>query len=245
VPEDEWIWLAMAPQLIGTRDAAVRLQRAWMLGDLQLRGVPHAIPNTDEVVQIPASEAGRFTLDYPRSSIVRLSSKGRRRLWVYQSVQARRADVERLAREAETEGKIEKRAGEPKSVLTEAEAQLAEEEAAPLEEQQDFETRAAEKRRLDDETAAECERIESGQKAEMPKPPRKRSVGRPLGQPGVAAADAKKLDEFAARYPDEDEMQLLRRLKDRLTRTMTKPSAARRARAAKAQRDANKESQKT
>jgi hypothetical protein len=159
--------------------------------------------------------------------------------------EAARVEAAQQAREAETEAKIAKRAGEPKSVLTEAEAQPAEGEAAPLEEPQDFETRAAEKRCLNDETAAECERIESRQKAEMPKPPRQRSVGRPPGQPGVAVADAKKLDEFAARYPDEDETQLLRRLKDRLTRTMTKPSAARRARAAKAQRDANKESQKT
>jgi hypothetical protein len=268
----------MAPRLIGTRDAAVGLQRAWMLGDLQLRGVPHAIPNTDEVVQIPASEAGRFAFDCPRSSIVRLSSQGRRRLWVYQSVQARRADVERLAREAgvqrapltrpeeinrneekeaarveaaqqaceaETEAKRAKRADEPKSMLAEAEAQRADEGAAPLEEQQAYETRVAEKRRLDNERAAEWERIESQQKAENLKPLRQRSVGRPPGKPGVAVADAKKLDEFAARYPDEDEKQLLRRLKDGLTGTITKPSAARRARAAKAQRDASKESQKT
>lgn len=82
-------------------------------------------------------------------------------------------------------------------------------------------------------------------KAETPKPPRKRGGGRPPGQPGVAMADAKKLDEFAALYPDEAEEQLLERLKGSLRARMTTRSVARRARAAKAQWHADKKHQKT
>ncbi len=103
MPENEWIllaraWLALATARIGARDAAQhaahRLQRAWEEGALHLRGVPHAIPQTREPVEIPAWEAGRLRLDCPRSRL------GRPRLWDYHSVQVRKADVERLAREA-------------------------------------------------------------------------------------------------------------------------------------------------
>jgi hypothetical protein len=52
------------------------------------------------MVEIPAWEAGDLTLDCPRSLIVRLYSHGRRRLWVYRRVQARKVDVERLMQEA-------------------------------------------------------------------------------------------------------------------------------------------------
>jgi hypothetical protein len=100
MPENEWTWLALAPALIGTRDAPQRLQRAWLDGTLHLRGVPHAIPETHEVVEIPASEAGHLLLDCARSRIVRLSSQGRRQLTYYRSVQVKTADIERLAREA-------------------------------------------------------------------------------------------------------------------------------------------------
>ena len=62
-----------------------------------MRGVPSTIRETGEVLEIPASEAGRLTLDCPRSRIVRLSNRGRRQLTHYHSVQVGRADVERLA----------------------------------------------------------------------------------------------------------------------------------------------------
>jgi hypothetical protein len=81
--------------------------------------------------------------------------------------------------------------------------------------------------------------------AETPKPPPKHPGGRPRGQPTVAMADAKKLEDFDVRFPDEDEAQLLQRLKNDLQRTMTKPSVDRRARAAKALWHENKEHQKT
>jgi hypothetical protein len=106
MPEDEWIWLALAWRALAARfgalGAAQRLQRAWMLGNLRLRGARRSIPKTDEVIEIPASEAGRLSLDCPQSRIVRISSQGRRRLWEYQNVQARKADVDRLAPEATT-----------------------------------------------------------------------------------------------------------------------------------------------
>jgi hypothetical protein len=100
MPENEWTWLALAPARIGTHDAPQRLKRAWLEGALFLRGVPHAIPETQEVVDIPASEAGHLLLDCARSRIVRLSSQGRRRLTYYRSVQVRTADIERLAGDA-------------------------------------------------------------------------------------------------------------------------------------------------
>ncbi len=76
--------------------ATQRLQRAWEEGALPLRGVPSTIPETREAVDVPASEAGRLSLDCRRSWIVR----GGKRAPAYTRVQVRKADVERLAREA-------------------------------------------------------------------------------------------------------------------------------------------------
>lgn len=98
-PENEWLWLALAPALIGTCEAAQRLNRAWLEGTLPLRGVPHAIPETHEPVEIPASDAGHLWLHCPSSQLRRGS--GRRWVADYRNVQVRKADVERLAREAE------------------------------------------------------------------------------------------------------------------------------------------------
>jgi hypothetical protein len=91
--KEGWIFLALAAALIG-RDAPRRIQLAWMLGTIQLRGIPHAIPRAYEYIEIPASEAGSLTIDCRRSRV------GRPRLWSYRSVQMRKADVERLARQA-------------------------------------------------------------------------------------------------------------------------------------------------
>jgi hypothetical protein len=123
--DSEWLWLKLAAEPIGAarllpawregalrgvpseaivrevmRIGAAKLQQAWLEGMLLLRGVPHAIPETREVVDIPASEAGRLVLDCSRNYLVRLSSRGRRRRIEYHSVQAKAADAERLEREA-------------------------------------------------------------------------------------------------------------------------------------------------
>jgi hypothetical protein len=103
MPEDEWAKLALAWRAaaarFGPRDAAQRLQRAWLEGTLRVRGVPSIIPETREVVEISASEADRLTLDCPSSRIVRLSSRGRRKLMYYHSVEVRTAGDERLAQQ--------------------------------------------------------------------------------------------------------------------------------------------------
>ena len=78
----------------GAFRAERRLQRAWEEGALSLRGIPHTIPQAREVVEIPASEANRLSLECRRSRL------GRPRLWDYHSVQVRKADVERLLAEA-------------------------------------------------------------------------------------------------------------------------------------------------
>ena len=80
-----------------------------------MRGIPSTIPETGEVVEIPASEAGRLTLDCPRSRIVRLSNRGRRQLTHYHSVQVGRADVERLA-QADVERLARKTEEDPAAV---------------------------------------------------------------------------------------------------------------------------------
>jgi hypothetical protein len=103
MPENEWRDLALAWRAAaryGARDAAQRLQSAWGEGTLQARGIRSTIPETDEVVEIPASEAGRLTFDCPRSHIVLLSSRGRRKLTYYHSVEVRTAADERLAQQA-------------------------------------------------------------------------------------------------------------------------------------------------
>jgi hypothetical protein len=104
MPENEWRDLALtwraAAARYGARDAAQRLQSACEEGTLQARGIRSTIPETDEVVEIPASEAVRLTFDCPRSRIVLLSSRGRRKLTYYHSVEVRTAADERLAQQA-------------------------------------------------------------------------------------------------------------------------------------------------
>jgi hypothetical protein len=237
------------------RIGAGELQHAWLDGTLPLRGVKRL---TREVVEIPRAEAGRLVLDCGSNCLVRLSSQGRRRLLEYHSMQAQTAAVERLARKARAQRK------RPKPTRRDQQNRAAQVEAARARREKEAERArvGAERAREAERTwraeaehrAREAERETEGaeradeqraSEAETPKPARKRAVGRPPGQPGVAVADARKLDEFAARYPDDDEKQQLQRLKDGLQGTMTKRSVARRVRAARAQRDADKESQKT
>jgi hypothetical protein len=120
MPEDDWVWLKLARLRLAeahfgalgaalrpnrawaercARDAEQRLQRAWEEGTLPLRGVPTG-PGSHESVEIPPSEAGNHWLDCPGSLIFRGRGPGRPRLMDYHSVQMRKADVERLAREA-------------------------------------------------------------------------------------------------------------------------------------------------
>jgi hypothetical protein len=80
--------------------ATRRLQSAWGEATLQARGIRSTIPETDEVVEIPVSEAGRLTFDCPRSRVVLLSGRGRRKLTYYHSVEVRTVADERLAHRA-------------------------------------------------------------------------------------------------------------------------------------------------
>jgi hypothetical protein len=117
--ENDWTWLKLAwlalAARFGQRGAEQRLQRAWEEGALPLRGVPSTIPETREAVEIPASEAGRLTLDFPGSRIVHLSNRGRRQLTRYHSVQVGRADAERLA-QADVERLARKTEEDPEAV---------------------------------------------------------------------------------------------------------------------------------
>jgi hypothetical protein len=98
MPENEWTWLALALARVGARDALRRLQRAWLEGTLRLRGVKtSASDEARELVEIPAHEAGRLRLDCVRNQL--LWGSVRRHVTEYRSVQARTADVERLAQE--------------------------------------------------------------------------------------------------------------------------------------------------
>jgi hypothetical protein len=97
--ESEWISLALACLVLtraGIRDAAQLLQRAWEQGTLCLRGIRQPEP---EPVEIPAYRPGDGVIFDCRNSS--LSSAPRNR-WapIYQNVEARTADVERLDREA-------------------------------------------------------------------------------------------------------------------------------------------------
>ena len=301
----EWLWLKLAAERIGAarllpawrvgamrgvpseaiarealRIGEAKLNQAWPEGTLPLRGVKHG---TDDEIDIPSSEAGRLALDCARNHLVRLSSRGRRRLTEYRDVKARLTAVERLKREARAQTKrpeATKRGREKEAARVEAARIWREKEAerarvgaerareaeriwrAEAEEarrEKEEAERVAEQRARDEEEAArleaekgareaerEAEEAERAREAmaETPKPPPKHPGGRPRGQPTVAMADAKKLEDFEVRFPDEDEAQLLQRLKNDL-RTMTKPSVDRRGRAAKALWHENKEHQKT
>jgi hypothetical protein len=92
--EEEWILLALVPKLIGAPDAEQRLERAWMERTIRARGL-----SSRGIVEIPAYEPGdRVRVDCRHS---RLSS-GPPNRWrtAYENVEVRKADVERLAREA-------------------------------------------------------------------------------------------------------------------------------------------------
>jgi hypothetical protein len=98
MPEDEWLWLTLAVGVIGAPDAEQRLNRAWQEGTLRLRGVPSTIPETHEFVEIPDYETRRLWLDCRHNRLLRGSHK--RHATAYDRVQAKRADVDRLAQEA-------------------------------------------------------------------------------------------------------------------------------------------------
>jgi hypothetical protein len=126
MPDNDWVWLKLARLRLTearfgalsaaqrrnrswaescARDAEQCLQRVWEEGTLPLRGVPTG-PGSHEAVEIPASEAGNHWLDCPGSRIFRGRGPGLPRLMDYRSVQVRKADVERLAREAGGNGAV-------------------------------------------------------------------------------------------------------------------------------------------
>jgi hypothetical protein len=96
MPKDEWTPLALAPRFIGTPDAEQRLARAWMERTIRVRG---RRPGKAEFVELPAYEPG---------DIVRIDCRhsrffsGPRNRWVpsYENIEVKKADLERLAREA-------------------------------------------------------------------------------------------------------------------------------------------------
>jgi hypothetical protein len=92
MPEDEWTLVAEAASIIF--DGERRIQRAWRDPSIPFRGVPHVIPRTREPVEIPFAERARLVLDCRRQRA------GRPRLWDYEFVEMRTADMERLAQEA-------------------------------------------------------------------------------------------------------------------------------------------------
>jgi hypothetical protein len=154
--------------------------------------------------------------------------------------------AERVRGRAERSAEFERIWGEKKAEKARREKEEAERAAEQRAREEEEAARVeAEKRAREAEKEAEETEWAREALAETPKLPPKHPGGRPPGQPGVAMADAKKLDDFETRFPDEDEAQLLQRLKNDLQGTMTKPSVARRVRAAKAQWHANKEHQKT
>jgi hypothetical protein len=201
------------------RTGAAKLNRALLEGTLPLRGVKHG---TDEEIDIPSSVAGRLILDCDSNCLMRLSSQGRRRLIEYRSVKARLTDVERLEQEARAQTK------RPKATKRDREKEAARVEAAAA---LKAAMRAATLAKATATALAAAEAKAIALAADTPPPPNppKRQRGRPAGQPTVATRDAKTIDEFGEQH-----------LKDTLIRTMSKPSVARRLRAARAERDANK-----
>ena len=151
---------------------------------------------------------------------------------------------ERVRGRAERSAEFERIWGEKKAEKARREKEEAERaaEQRAREDEEAARVEAVKRAREPEKEAEEAERAREAM-AETPKPPPKHPGGRPRGQPGVAMADAKKLDDFEALFPDEEEAQLLQRLKNDLQGTMTKPSVARRVRAAKAQWHENKEHQ--
>jgi hypothetical protein len=166
----EWLWLKLAAERIGAarllpawregalrgvpseaivrkvmRIGATKLNQAWPEGTLPLRGVKHG---TDEEIDIPSSEAGRLALDCTRNCLVRLSSRGRRRLIEYRNVKARLTAVERLKREARAQTK------RPKATKRGGEKEAARVEAVRI-----WREKEAERARVGAEWAREAERI--------------------------------------------------------------------------------------
>jgi hypothetical protein len=94
MPEDEWTLVAEAAS--SKFDGERRIQRAWRDPSFPFRGVPHAIPRTREPIEIPFEDRRRLVLDCRRKRA------GRPRLWDYELVEMRTADIERLPQEART-----------------------------------------------------------------------------------------------------------------------------------------------
>ena len=163
----EWLWLKLAAERIGAarllpawrvgamrgvpskaiarealRIGAAKLNQAWLEGTLPLRGVKRG---TDEEIDIPSSEAGRLALDCARNHLVRLSSRGRRRLIEYRNVKARLTAVERLKREARAQTK------RPKATKRGREKEAARVEAARI-----WREKEAERARVGAERAREA-----------------------------------------------------------------------------------------
>jgi hypothetical protein len=96
MPEDEWMPLSLAARFIGTPDAEQRLAREWMERTIRARGIRSG---NAEPVELPAYEPGDIVRIDCRHSRLFFGPRDR---WVpaYQNIEVRKADVERLAREA-------------------------------------------------------------------------------------------------------------------------------------------------
>ena len=148
MPEDEWTLVDEAALIIGTR----RVKRAWRDPSFTFRGVPHAIPRTRGPVEIPFADRRRLVLDCHRKRA------GRPKLWDYEFVEMRTADVERLAVEAKTPTK------RPKATKRDREKKAARVEAARI-----WREKEAERARVGAEGAAKWLAREAERKAEEAK----------------------------------------------------------------------------
>jgi hypothetical protein len=90
------------------RIGEARLNQVWLEGALPLRGIK---VGTDEEINIPSSEAGRFALDCARSRLGCPNGRGGWRLIEYRNVKGRLVDVERPAQEVSTPTPQPTRAG--------------------------------------------------------------------------------------------------------------------------------------
>jgi hypothetical protein len=94
MPENEWTLVDAAASI--QFDGERGIQRAWRDPGFPFRGAPHAIPRTREPIEIPFADRRRLVLD------CRGKRAGKPRLWDYELVEMRTADIKRLPQEART-----------------------------------------------------------------------------------------------------------------------------------------------
>jgi hypothetical protein len=117
--EDEWTLIDEAASIIGEP----RIQRAWRDPSFSFRGVPHAVPRTREPIEISFADRRGLVLDCHRKRA------GRPRLWDYELVDMRTADIVQLA-QADFERQSREAAGKRVAAQRQAQAESPDEAAA-------------------------------------------------------------------------------------------------------------------